>query len=162
MFQTLNRLCVQWFFLHQRDFQSLMYWNFCKKICYKTLESSTLNRYHSAFWIIHSNEITFEFAMHALFLFPVIWLECPLICTLCPTYPNLTAIFTLLFNAPSLGQWVTWIKGRQSGLMLSNATQEFEWENLKSTLENVWFIMRHWFKQVLNAILNKFNWHILQ
>ena len=98
---------------------------------------------HKAFWIIYSIKITFEFNMHALFLFPRIWLECPLICTLCPTYPNLTAIFTLLFNAPSLGQWVTWIKGRQSGLMLSNATQEFEWENLKNTLENVLFIIMH-------------------
>ena len=27
--------------------------------------------------------------------------------------------------------------------MLSNATQEFEWENLKNTLENVLFIIMH-------------------
>ena len=51
--------------------------------------------------------------MHVLFAFPLIWLECPLICTLCPTYPNLTAISTLLFNATLISAaQVTGIKDR--------------------------------------------------
>ena len=61
--------------------------------------------------------------MHVLFAFPLIWLECPLICTLCPTYPNLTAISTLLFNATLISAaQVTGIKDRSQQPMCYDCT----------------------------------------
>ena len=81
--------------------------NFCIKgtfhpSCFQTTTkirfNKTLDTLKENFQCFFFLKIIFELKIYTLFSFPLIWLECPLICTLCPTYPNLTAIFTLLFN----------------------------------------------------------------